>query len=68
MVHSSHLALTCDCSHLVQSNRAKRRGHYRESIRYLRYAVKCGSAVFVFGTAVVIVIVIAAIVTAVETS
>ena len=67
-MHSSRLALTCDCSYLVQSNRAKRRGHFHQSIRYLRYAVKCGSAVFVFGTAVVIVVVIAAIVTAVETS
>ena len=62
------MSLVCACSHPVQSNRAKRRGHYQKSIRYLRYAVKCSSAVFVFGTALVIVVIIVAIVTAVETS
>ena len=58
--------LNCACSYLFQSNRAKRRGQFRQSIRYLRLAVKCSSAVFVFGTATVIVVIIAVIVTAVE--
>lgn len=51
---------------LYMSNRAKRRGQFRQSIRYLRLAVKCSSAVFVFGTATVIVVIIVGIVTAVE--
>lgn len=62
------LTLNCACSYLLQSNRAKHRGQFRQSIRYLRLAVKCSSAVFVFGTATVIVVIIAGIVTAVEIS
>ena len=65
-MHCDHLTLNCACSYLLQSNRAKRRGQFRQSIRYLRLAVKCSSAVFVFGTATVIVVIIVGIVTAVE--